>query len=100
LKRGAAKTAKADTTSAIDAKLLGVWGVDARGGYDFRADGTFIMEGTVSYHFDAAQGVWHYWQPSMPSAKVAAEYKVSGDGKSLSINLKKGNAFTSLKKIK
>ena len=77
-----------------------MWGVDARGGYDFRADGTFIMEGTVSYHFDAAQGVWHYWQPSMPSAKVAAEYKVSGDGKSLSINLKKGNAFTSLKKIK
>ena len=95
-----AKTTKSDTTSTIDSRLVGVWGVDARGGYDFRADGTFIMEGAVTYHFNAANGVWHYWQPKMPNAKVTAEYKVSGDGKSLSINLKKGKPFTNLRKIK
>ncbi len=95
-----AKGTKSDTTSTIDSKLVGVWGVDARGGYDFRADGTFSMQGAVTYHSDAANGVWHYWQPSMPNAKVTAEYRVSGDGKSLSINLKKGKPFTNLTKIK
>lgn len=95
-----AKTQKSDTTSTIDSKLVGVWGVDAKGGYDFRADGTFIMEGSVTYRFDAAKGVWHYWQPAMPNAKIVAEYNLSQDEKSLSINLKKGKPFTNLKKIK
>ncbi len=93
-------TTKSKPVAVIDSTLLGVWGVDARGGYEFRADGTFIMEGVVNYSFDASKGVWHYWQPSMPGAKVTAEYKISADGKSLSINLKKGNPFTTLKKIK
>ena len=89
-------TAKA----AIDSALVGVWGVDARGGYEFKADGTFIMEGATRYQYDAAGGTWHYWQPGMEMAKVTAEYRVSADGKSLQINLKKGRPFTHLMRIR
>ncbi len=94
------KVKSSETAATIDSALLGVWGVDERGGYEFKKDGTSIMEGSITYNFDASNGVWHYWQPSMPGAKVTADYKVSPDGKSLSINLKKGKPFTSLKKIK
>ncbi len=94
------KSAKAPSAATIDPALVGVWGVDQQGGYDFRADGTFIMEGSITYKFDAAKGVWHYWQPSMPGIKMAGDYKLSADGKSLSINLKTGKPFTNLKKIK
>ena len=99
-KQDSAKAAKPSAASTIDAGLLGVWGVDAQGGYEFKTDGTFIMQGTMTYKFDAAKGVWHYWQPGTPSMKIAAEYKLSNDGKSLSINLKTGKPFTNLKKIK
>ncbi|HMK39384.1 MAG TPA: hypothetical protein VK569_08590 [Bacteroidota bacterium] len=93
--------AKATPSAApVDPGLVGVWGVDTQGGYDFRADGTFIMQGAVTYRFDASKGVWHYWQPGTPSVKIAAEYKLSADGKSLSINLKTGKPFTNLKKIR
>lgn len=86
--------------SKIDSALVGVWGEDARGGYEFKADGTFIMEGAVTYAFDASHGTWHYWQPGMEAAAVTAEYSVSADGKSLSINLKKGTPFAHLKRIR
>lgn len=86
--------------SKIDPMLLGVWGVDARGGYEFKADGTFIMEGSVKYNFEASNGLWNYWLPGMAATKVTAEYKISTDGKSMSTNLKKGNSFTTLKKIR
>jgi len=95
-----AKAAKPRAVPTIDAGLVGVWGVDAQGGYEFKADGTFIMQGTMTYKFDAAKGVWHYWQPATPGFKIAAEYKLSADGKSLSINLKTGKPFTNLKRIK
>jgi hypothetical protein len=85
---------------AIDSALVGVWGVDAQGGYEFRADGTFIMEGSVRYAYDASAGTWHYWQPGMEMAKVTAEYRVSADRKSLDINLHKGRPFTHLVRIK
>jgi hypothetical protein len=92
---------KADTAAArIDRALVGVWGVDSNGGYEFRADGTFIMEGATTYHYDAANGTWHYWLPGMEAAKVSAEYQVSADGKALSINLKKGRPFTHLIRIR
>jgi len=58
------------------------------------------MQGTMMYKFDAAKGIWHYWQPATPGFKIAAEYKLSADGKSLSINLKTGKPFTNLKRIK
>ncbi len=99
-KHRGAKTTKSASTSAIDSALVGVWGADARGGYDFRKDGTLILEGSTTYRYDAANGVWHYWQASMTYAKVTAEYKISKDGKSLSINLKKGNPFANLIRIK
>ncbi|MGE5683171.1 MAG: hypothetical protein ACM34K_20100 [Bacillota bacterium] len=95
-----AAVANAAAAKSIDQKIVGVWGVDARGGYDFRSDGSFIMEGSVNYRFDAANGLWHYWMPNVPAGKVEAEYKISADGKTMSINLKKGNPFTTLKKIK
>ena len=99
----AASHPKADTAVAaatIDRALVGVWGVDSNGGYEFRADGTFIMEGAATYHFDAANGTWHYWLPGMEAAKVTAEYQVSADGKSLTINLKKGRPFTHLIRVR
>src|SRR5208337_449416 len=77
----------------IDPGIVGVWGVDSQGGYEFKADGTFIMEGSVKYLFDAAGGVWHYWFEVSPKSAVAADYKLSADGKSLQINLKKGHPF-------
>ena len=95
-----AKPAKASPAAAIDPALVGVWGVDNQGGYDFRADGTFIMQGSITYRYDASKGVWHYWQPATPGFKVAAEYKISADGKGLTINLKTGKQFTNLKKIR
>jgi len=95
-----APTARPDTARTIDRGLIGVWGVDAQGGYDFRANGTFVMQGAITYRFDASNGVWHYWQAETPAFKVAADYKLSADGKSLSINLKKGKPFTNLKRIK
>jgi hypothetical protein len=99
-KQPAAQAAKPAPNATIDPALIGVWGVDEQGGYDFRADGTFIMAGSVTYRFDASKGVWHYWQPATPTFKTAADYKISADGKSLSINLKTGKPFTHLKKIK
>jgi len=84
----------------VDTALIGVWGVDANGGYEFKADGTFILQGSVTYLYDAANGTWHYWQRGMEMAKVTAEYQVSADGKSLSINLKKGRPFTHLIRIR
>lgn len=99
-KQGMMNNAKPSAQSVIDSTLVGVWGIDAKGGYDFRSDGTFIMEGTVNYRYDASNGVWHYWQPSMPNAKAEGEYKISAGGKSLAINLKKGTAFTNLIRIK
>lgn len=95
-----AKSAQSAAIATIDPKLIGIWGVDERGGYDFWADGTFIMEGSVTYRFDASKGVWHYWQPKTPAIKMAADYKLSADGKSLSINLKAGKPFVTLKRIK
>jgi hypothetical protein len=95
-----ARKAQPDSATAIDSRLIGVWGVDQQGGYDFRAAGTFIMERGVTYRFDASKGVWHYWQPKTPGIKMTADYKISADGKSLSINLKAGKPFTNLKKIK
>ena len=95
-----APKAKSDSAATVDPGLIGVWGVDAQGGYDFRANGTFVMQGAITYGFDAAKGVWHYWQPATPGLKIAADYRLSADGKSLSINLKAGKPFTNLKKIK
>ena len=95
-----AKTAQSAAIAAIDPKLIGIWGVDERGGYDFWADGTFIMEGSVTYRFDASKGVWHYWQPKTPVIRMTADYKISEDGKSLSINLKSGKPPANLKRIK
>lgn len=86
--------------AAIDKGLVGTWGVDSRGGYEFRADGTFVMEGAVHYRYDATGGVWRYWLPSLPSGKTSADYKLSADGKSLEINLKQGTALTRLIKVK
>ena len=100
VKRAPAKAVKSDATGTVDPKLVGVWGVDERGGYDFRANGTFVMEGAATYRYDASGGVWHYWLPSMPAAKTAADYKLSADGKSLSINLKAGKPMTNLKRVK
>ena len=88
------------TAPRNDPALIGVWGVDANGGYEFKADGTFILQGSVTYLYDAANGTWHYWQRGMEMAKVTAEYQVSADGKSLSINLKKGRPFTHLIRIR
>ena len=92
-------TFAADTKPQIDQKILGVWGVDSSGGYEFLADGTFIMQGSVKYGFDAADGVWHYWMPGVEH-KVTADYKLSDDGKTLSINLKKGHSLVKLKRVK
>ncbi len=86
--------------AAIDKKIIGVWGVDKRGGYDFRANGTVILSGVSKYNYTAANGIWSYWQASMPKLKVTAEYKISPDGKEMSLNLKKGNPFNKVKRIK
>jgi hypothetical protein len=99
-KTPSSKTTSPAVISSVDPRIVGVWGVDERGGYEFRADGTFIMEGTVTYNYDAANGLWHYWQASMPDMKLAGDYKVSADGRSLSINLTQGNPLTHLKKVK
>jgi len=72
----------------IDPGILGVWGVDSKGGYEFKSDGTFIMEGAVTYKFDASDGVWHYWMEVAPKSAVTADYKLSVDKKTLQINLK------------
>ena len=84
----------------IDQGIVGVWGVDSQGGYEFKADGTFIMQGSVQYLFDASNGVWHYWMAVSPKTAVAAEYKLSPDGKGLQINLKKGHPFQKLIRVK
>jgi hypothetical protein len=94
------------SAATIDPALIGVWGIDNRGGYDFRADGTLILSGTDTYRFDASNGIWHYWQVNGPNSKLlgnfkmTADYRVSADGKSLTINLKKGNPVTNMKRIK
>ncbi len=95
-----APAVKPDTAKTIDPGLIGVWGVDAQGGYDFRANSTFVMQGAVTYRFNASKGIWHYWQAETPGIKMTADYKLSADGKSLSINLKTGKPFTNLKRIK
>jgi hypothetical protein len=84
----------------IDQGIVGVWGVDSQGGYEFKADGTFIMQGSVQYLFDASDGVWHYWMAVSPKSAVAAEYKLSSNGKSLQINLKKGHPFQKLIRVR
>ena len=100
------KTTKSSIAMTIDPALIGVWGIGKEAGYDFRVDGTVVLSGTATYHFDASNGVWHYWQVNGPNSKLlgnlkmTADYKISADGKSLAINLKKGNPVTNLKRIK
>jgi len=96
----AAACVTAGTPAVIDRGMLGVWGVDARGGYEFLADGTFIMEGSTKYGFDAAGGIWHYWMAGSTLSRVTAEYKLSGDGKTLYLNLKKGHPLIKLIRVK
>jgi hypothetical protein len=84
----------------VDAGIVGVWGVDSKGGYEFKADGTFIMEGSVKYLFTATDGVWKYWMEVSPKSAVTADYKLSADGKNLQINLKKGHPFQKLIRVK
>ncbi len=84
----------------IDQGIVGVWGVDSKGGYEFKADGTFIMEGSVKYLFDASNGVWHYWWEVSPKSAVTADYKLSADGKSLQINMKTGHPLQKLIRVK
>jgi hypothetical protein len=87
-------------TPKVDPGIVGVWGVDSKGGYEFKADGTFIMEGSVKYLFTATDCVWKYWMEVSPKSGVTAEYKLSADGKSLQINLKKGHPLQKLIRVK
>ena len=89
-----------NVTVKNDAGLIGIWGTDERGGYEFKKDSTFIMEGATVYKYQASGGVWTYWSPKMPFAKVKAEYQLSKDGKQLNINLKTGRPMAHLKRIK
>jgi hypothetical protein len=84
----------------VDPGVVGVWGVDSQGGHEFKAGGTFIMEGTVNYKLEAADGAWHCWFEVSPKSAVTAECKLSADKKTLQINLKKGNSFTKLIRVK
>lgn len=90
----------ASAAPKVDPGIVGVWGVDSKGGYEFKADGTFIMEGSVKYLFDASDGVWHYWWEASPKSAVTADYKLSTDKKSLQINMKKGHPLQKLIRVK
>ena len=47
-KHAAVRSAR-PAAAAIDPKLIGVWGVDERGGYDFRTDGTLSISSPANH---------------------------------------------------
>jgi hypothetical protein len=84
----------------IDPGILGTWGKNSKVNYEFKADGTFILEGMSTYKFDAIEGIWHYWWEADPKSAVTAEYKLSADKATLQINMKKGKTLKKFVRIK
>ena len=84
----------------IDPGIIGTWGKNSKAIYEFRADGTFILEGMSTYKFEAMDGIWRYWLEVDPKSAVTAEYKLSADKKSLQINVKKGKTLKNVVRIK
>ena len=84
----------------IDPGIIGLWGVKSKVSHEFKADGTFILEGMSTYKFDAIDGIWRYWLDADPKSAVTAEYKLSADKKTLQINMKKGKTLKTLIRIK
>ena len=84
----------------IDPGLIGAWGKNSKVLYEFKADGTFVLEGMSTYKFDAIDGIWHYWWEVDPKSAVTAEYKLSADKATLEINMKKGKTLKKFVRLK
>ena len=84
----------------IDPAILGAWGSKTTVSHEFKADGTFILEGSTTYKFEAIDGIWRYWWDVDPKSAITAEYKISDDKKSIQINMKQGKKLRKLIRIK
>ena len=85
----AALALSAAAAPKIDPGLIGRWGKNAKVLYEFKADGTFILEGMSTYKFDSIDGIWHYWWEVDPKSAVTAEYNLSADKETVQINIKR-----------